>query len=100
MKTLIAAAALAAIPSLLQAQAAPPAADDPAAGAPPPVYRSVFGAAPAGVEEGAVDWKKANAEVGQFPRGHIDLLQWEERRQPAPTAQPTPAAPRHEEHHR
>jgi hypothetical protein len=47
-------------------------------------YRSVFADLPRGVEEGAKDWKAANRAVGQFPRGHIDLLQWEKARS-APT---------------
>jgi hypothetical protein len=25
-----------------------------------------------------VDWKTANADVGRFPRGHVDLLKWEQ----------------------
>lgn len=47
-------------------------------------YRSVFADLPRDVEEGAKDWKAANRAVGQFPRGHIDLLQWEKARS-APT---------------
>jgi hypothetical protein len=31
-----------------------------------------------------VDWKKANADVGQFKRGHVDILQWENRNQAKP----------------
>ena len=31
-----------------------------------------------GVETKSMDWKKANAEVGQFKRGHVDILKWEE----------------------
>ena len=26
---------------------------------------------------GSVNWQQANAEVGQFPRGHMDILKWE-----------------------
>lgn len=87
---LYALAALLAAP--LMAAAADPAAPVPAAG-----YRSVFDGIPQGVEEETVDWKKANAEVAQFPRGHIDLLKWEEanpgaapRPQAAPTDAPSP----------
>lgn len=72
------------------ALAADPA--DPAAPVPAPQYRSVF-TGPAGVEEEMVDWKKANADVGQFPRGHIDLLRWEERQDPdarRPESAPVP----------
>ena len=51
---------------------------DPAASVPPIVYQSVFNQSPTGVETKSVDWKKANAEVGQFKRGHVDILKWEE----------------------
>ncbi len=45
---------------------------------PHPSYRSVFEDTPRGVETRRDDWKKANAEVGRFPRGHADWLKWEE----------------------
>ena len=64
-----------AIASLAIAQAV---ATDPAAAVPPVVYQSVFNESPTGVETKSVDWKKANAEVGQFKRGHVDILKWEE----------------------
>ena len=51
---------------------------DPGASVPPVVYQSVFNQSPTGVETKSVDWKKANAEVGQFKRGHVDILKWEE----------------------
>ena len=41
------------------------------------LYRSVFADTPQGVETGSLPWKDANAEVGQFTRGHIDILKWE-----------------------
>ncbi len=72
-------AALAAA-SLAQAQPSDPAAAA-ADAAPRPAYRSVFQDTPRGVEEQQDDWKKANAEVGRFPRGHADLLKWEEAHQ-------------------
>ena len=50
---------------------------DPAAPVPAVLYRSVFVGTPAGVETGEVDWRKANDEVGQFRRGHVDILKWE-----------------------
>jgi len=64
--------------------AAQTAAGDPAAAAdaPPPSYRSAFGGLATGVEPGADDWKKANAAVAQFPRGHADLLKWEAQQRP------------------
>lgn len=76
MRFNVAAAALAAI-APTAALAADPA--DPAAVVPRMEYRSAFQDVPKGVEEGTLDWKKANAEVGQFTRGHADLLKWEER---------------------
>jgi len=50
------------------------------------VYRSVFADLPQGVEDTLLDWKAANAAVGQFKRGHADLLKWEQEqaRTPAP----------------
>ncbi len=75
----------------------PAAADpaDPAAVVPRAAYRSVFADTPTGVEAEQADWKKANAEVGQFRRGHMDLLKWEEER--ARTA-PAPATGDHRHH--
>ena len=57
---------------------------DPAAAVPPVVYQSVFADTPTGVEMESADWKKANAEVGQFKRGHVDILKWEEAPAKAP----------------
>lgn len=54
------------------------AVTDPSATVLPVVYQSVFNESPTGVETKSVDWKKANAEVGQFKRGHVDILKWEE----------------------
>jgi hypothetical protein len=41
-------------------------------------YRSVLTDLPRGVEDTVLDWKAANAAVGQFPRGHADLLRREQ----------------------
>lgn len=100
MKLLRLAALLAAAPPLF---AAATNATDPAAPATALEYRSAFQGIPSGVEEETVDWKKANADVAQFPRGHIDLLKWEEAQggaaapassAPAPAAAaPAPARP-------
>ncbi len=38
---------------------------------------SVFADTPVGVESGEVDWRSANDDVGQFRRGHMDILKWE-----------------------
>ena len=54
------------------------AVSDASASVPPVVYQSVFNQSPKGVETKSVDWKKANAEVGQFKRGHVDILKWDE----------------------
>ena len=54
------------------------AVTDASASVPPVVYQSVFNQSPTGVETKSVDWKKANAEVGQFKRGHVDILKWDE----------------------
>lgn len=56
-------------------------------------YRSVFQDTPRGVEAEATDWKKANAEVGQFPRGHADILKWEAQQGAAKPPAGAPANP-------
>lgn len=43
-----------------------------------------------GQTEALQRWREVNDRVGEFPRGHIDLLQWE-RRQPDTGATPPPA---------
>lgn len=48
-------------------------------------YRSVFVDLPKGVEDTVLDWKAANAAVGQFKRGHADLLKWEKEQARKPT---------------
>lgn len=91
MKTILFAACCAAMAwPVAAADPADPA--DPAAAVPRMAYRSVFQDTPTGVEGEALDWRKANAEVARFPRGHIDLLKWEEA-QPAavPGSARTPA---------
>jgi hypothetical protein len=67
-----------------------------AAPVPPVLYRSVFADTPKGLEQENADWKKANAEVGQFRRGHVDILKWEaeQARAKAPASGAgTPASP-------
>lgn len=103
-----------ALPGIAAAQAAADPAE-PSTSVPAPAYRSVFQDLPAGVEEEQVDWKQANADVAQFPRGHADYVKWEEQqagqaaaRQPAagaaPSAAPAPvpapaAGPQGHRHH-
>lgn len=51
-------------------------------------YQSTFDGLPTGVEQSVVDWRAANANVGQFKRGHVDLLKWEEEQARQKTAPP------------
>lgn len=46
-----------------------------------------------GLSEARQQWREANERVGEFPRGHIDLLKWEQRNLPpaAAPARPGPA---------
>lgn len=66
---------------------------NPAVFVPPVLYRSVFVDTPTGVETESLDWRRANADVGQFKRGHIDLLKWEEEQAARRKAMPAGAAP-------
>ncbi|MEO6626623.1 MAG: hypothetical protein ABIN37_17620 [Burkholderiaceae bacterium] len=77
-----------------QVVAGPPEVTNPAAFVPAVLYRSVFVDTPKGVETDELDWKKANADVGQFKRGHVDVLKWEEEQQKARGAPTPPATPR------
>ncbi len=76
-----AAALLLAAPALSWAQSGSkamlPAASNPGASVPGPLYQSAFQGLSKGVETETLNWTKANAEVGQFQRGHIDVLKWE-----------------------
>ena len=51
---------------------------NPAVPVPAVSYQSAFANTPTGVETRSVDWRAANAEVGQFSRGHVDILKWEQ----------------------
>ena len=97
--------ALMAVACVAPAQAAPYPQLDPqpttlAASADTPVqaalFRSAFAGVPTGVEQTRVDWKKANADVGQFQRGHADLLKWEQEQAKSanPPSNPAPAPTR------
>jgi len=66
-------------------------AADPATPVPAALYASAFAGLSTGVEPALDDWKKANAAVAQFPRGHADLLKWEQAQEAKPAA---PAAPK------
>lgn len=92
MKKIAFVAAVAAVfPGIAVAQPAVGPAD-PAASAPEPAYRSAFRDLPVGIEQEQVDWRKANADVAQFARGHADYVQWEEQQQGAGALAPAPAA--------
>lgn len=96
MKIIIIAAAAAAAAAAGGAVAQPVAdPSNPAAPAPASVYHSVFQDLPTGVEEEQLDWRKANADVARFPRGHADYVKWEEQQQGAapPAAPPAGASP-------
>jgi hypothetical protein len=60
---------------------------------PAPAYRSVFASLPQGVENGAVDWRESNTQAGQFPRGHADLLKWEQKNPTGLPVRPPGARP-------
>ena len=49
--------------------------------------------APTTIQEALERWRAANQSVAEFPRGHIDLLRWEQSQSAAvsPTANPTTA---------
>lgn len=57
---------------------------NPQSAVPPAVYRSTWGKLPRGVEDTRLDWRSSNDTVGQFKRGHIDLLRLEQQRKAAP----------------
>jgi hypothetical protein len=73
-----------------------PRVADPEAPVPTTPYRSALAGLPVGVETGSTGWSRANAEVGQFPRGHADILKWEAQQ----AAQPTASPPGTSSHHR
>lgn len=76
--------ALASLPLAVHAQPA----TDPSAPVPAVPYRSVFKDTPRGVETETLDWTAANRQVGQFLRGHIDILKWEAAQPKSPPAAP------------
>lgn len=79
-----------------QAEAQAPGPADPAAAVPPLAYRSVFPPAQGAALAAPGDWRRLNAEVGQFQNGHIDIIKWEARHAtatgPVPPAAPSAAA--------
>lgn len=94
-KTFLPALALLAWPALTAAQGMPAAGTEPTA-SPPPAYRSALDYQPRGVVAERDDWTAANARVGRYRRGHIDILKAEqtEARQPVPAPPQPPKEPR------
>jgi len=97
MKSLFALLALS-VPLLGAAQTVPQqaaAAANPDAGTSPVPYQPM---APVGAGALIVeldDWKAANATVGQYRRGHMDIIKWEKAQPPTPAAATPPQeAPR------
>lgn len=75
--------------------AVPAGVADPAAAVPAVQYRPVIGATAKGVEQDADAWPAANARVGQYTRGHSDILKAEEAQAtPGPQGAPAPGAAR------
>jgi hypothetical protein len=70
-------------------QAASPQAQVPLAN-----YQSALQGLQQGVESQSTDWRSANDTVGQFKRGHIDLLKLENTPPAQPGAQPSTSQPR------
>ena len=70
-------------------QAANPLAQVPLAN-----YQSALRGLPQGVDSQSTDWRSANDTVGQFKRGHIDLLKLENAPPAQPGAQPSLSQPR------
>lgn len=95
MRTPLVAAALAAL--ALPAHAQPAA--DPDAPVPRLAYRSVL-PTPSAPAEADLPWREANDQVGRFPRGHADLLKWEQQQERDGTSVTPPAAPARAPAHR
>lgn len=54
-------------------------------------YRPLEPAGASALVQELEDWKAANAAVGQYPRGHRDIIKWERAQQavqPAPPQEP------------
>ncbi len=78
--------------TLPQQAAAAATADAPV---PAIVYQPLEPAGASALVQEGQDWKAANAAVGQYPRGHRDIVKWEKAQPPAPAAaMPAQEAPR------
>lgn len=67
-------------------------AANPLAAVPAATYESALAGVAQGIESQSTDWRSANDAVGQFKRGHIDLLKLENADTSPPP--PRPAQPR------
>lgn len=67
------------------------AAVAPGAAVPPVPYQPMTGLG--GLVSERTDWKAANATVGQYPRGHQDVIKWEKAQDAAPAAAPVTQEP-------
>jgi hypothetical protein len=61
---------------------------NPESAVPLAVYRSTLADLPRGIEETRLDWRRSNDSVGQFKRGHIDLLKLEQKNAAPATINP------------
>lgn len=69
-------------------------AADPGAPVPAVRYRSALEHSPRGVVQDSEDWRAANARVGQFARGHSDILKAEQAQgTDQPAVSPSTPAP-------
>lgn len=76
------------------AQAQAPGPADPSAAVPPTVYRSALTPPHPEALAAPGDWRRLNADVGQFENGHMDIIKWEARNAAgARTPVPAPASP-------
>ena len=75
-----------ALPLLAGAQAQGPS--DPAAAVPSTAYRSVFPPVPGAAPATPGDWRRLNADVGQFLNGHMDIIKWEAGQAPGASGLP------------
>ena len=64
---------------------------NPQSAVPPAVYHSTWENLPRGVEDTRLDWRGSNDAVGQFKRGHIDLLRLEQQNAVPAVTQPKAA---------
>lgn len=83
-----------AVPLLAGAQNVPQqaaAAVAPDAAVPAVPYQSMTSIG--GLVSERADWKAANATVGQYPRGHQDVIKWEKAQEAAPATAPTTQEP-------